>query len=101
MPSRVDALQHIQQRRIPKHNIFMYDAPAAATDPPCTHQHAGQMRAWAQVLQAMPEEARLNLTPLKLRRKARDFALKTVDAQRTAFKRWAHPGRLHASTYLC
>ncbi|KAK9822294.1 hypothetical protein WJX74_003674 [Apatococcus lobatus] len=41
-----------------------------------------------KVLTAMPEEARLNLTPLKLRRKARDFALKTVDAQRTAFKRY-------------
>lgn len=40
-----------------------------------------------QVLTNMSEEARLALTPLKLRRKARDFALKTVDAQRTAFMR--------------
>lgn len=87
MPSCVVATEHIQQCQMPKRNIFMYDAPAATTDPPFTHQHTGQTRAWAQVLQAMPEEARLNLTPLKLRRKARDFALKTVDAQRTAFKR--------------
>ena len=50
-----------------------------------------------KVLQAMKSEERENLTPLSLRHRARDFALKTVDQQRSAFKRygvwgdWDHP----------
>ncbi|MDB9525668.1 isoleucine--tRNA ligase [Oscillatoria sp. CS-180] len=41
-----------------------------------------------KVLQKMDAEARANLTPLKLRYKARAFALKTVDEQRESFKRY-------------
>ncbi|HEY9600346.1 MAG TPA: isoleucine--tRNA ligase [Allocoleopsis sp.] len=50
-----------------------------------------------KVLQAMSKEERAELTPLKLRHKARDFALKAVDEQREGFKRygvwgdWDHP----------
>lgn len=50
-----------------------------------------------KVLQAMKSEERQNLTPLTLRHKARDFALKAVDEQRQGFKRygvwgdWEHP----------
>jgi isoleucyl-tRNA synthetase len=50
-----------------------------------------------KVLQAMKSEERQQLTPLKLRQKARDFALKTMDEQRQDFKRyggwgdWEHP----------
>ncbi len=50
-----------------------------------------------KVLQNMKSEDRQNLTPLKLRHKARDFALKAVDEQRQGFKRygvwgdWEHP----------
>ena len=50
-----------------------------------------------KVLQGMDPKARTQLTPLKLRRKARDFALKTIDKQREGFKRygvwgdWDHP----------
>ncbi|MFP4122497.1 isoleucine--tRNA ligase [Coleofasciculus sp.] len=50
-----------------------------------------------KVLQAMDAEERQALTPIKLRRKARNFALKTVDQQRQGFKRygvwgdWDHP----------
>jgi len=50
-----------------------------------------------KVLQGMKPEERQNLTPLKLRWKARDFALKTVEKQRKGFKRygvwgdWDHP----------
>jgi isoleucyl-tRNA synthetase len=40
-----------------------------------------------KVLQSLPEAERRALTPLTLRAKARDFALKTIDAQRTQFKR--------------
>ena len=48
-----------------------------------------------QVLQSMTEEQRAGLTPIKLRRKARDFALKAVSTQRDQFKRCAgcHSGR--------
>jgi len=35
-----------------------------------------------KVLQSMDKEKRAELTPIKLRKKARNFALKTVDAQR-------------------
>jgi len=50
-----------------------------------------------KVLQNMRPEERQKLTPLKLRWKARDFALHTVDKQRNGFKRygiwgdWEHP----------
>lgn len=40
-----------------------------------------------KVLQSMSDEQRQELDPIKLRRKARDFALKTVKAQREQFKR--------------
>lgn len=38
------------------------------------------------VLQSMDSKARQGLTPIKLRKKAAQFALKTVDKQREAFK---------------
>lgn len=38
------------------------------------------------VLQSMDAEARKELTPIKLRKKAAQFALKTVNEQRKAFK---------------
>jgi isoleucyl-tRNA synthetase len=41
-----------------------------------------------KVLQSMDTEVRKNLTPLKLRYKARDFALKTQKSQATAFQRY-------------
>ena len=41
-----------------------------------------------KVLQNIKPEDRQKLTPLKLRYKARDFALKTVDEQREGFKRY-------------
>lgn len=41
-----------------------------------------------QVLQGMKEGERAGLDPIKLRRKARDFALKTVKAQRAQFQRY-------------
>ncbi|EIE27214.1 isoleucyl-tRNA synthetase [Coccomyxa subellipsoidea C-169] len=41
-----------------------------------------------KVLQSMSDEQRRELDPIKLRRKARDFALKTVKAQREQFKRY-------------
>ncbi|MBF2026861.1 MAG: isoleucine--tRNA ligase [Oscillatoriales cyanobacterium C42_A2020_001] len=50
-----------------------------------------------KVLQAMKPEQRRELTPLTLRQKAKEFALKTVDEQRESFKRygvwgdWEHP----------
>ena len=44
--------------------------------------------AWLQVLQTLGEEERRALTPLQLRRKARDFALQAVDDQRAGFKRF-------------
>ncbi|MDX2229431.1 MAG: isoleucine--tRNA ligase [Leptolyngbyaceae cyanobacterium bins.349] len=50
-----------------------------------------------KVLQGMKPDERRELTSLKLRQKARDFALKTVDEQRESFKRygvwgdWEHP----------
>ena len=49
------------------------------------------MAASAQVMQTLSEEQRADMTPLKLRRKARDFALKTVNSQRAGFKRCAPP----------
>ena len=50
-----------------------------------------------KVLQAMEPDARAALTPIKLRYKAKAFALKAVEAQREQFKRygvwgdWAEP----------
>ncbi len=50
-----------------------------------------------KVLQNLNAEQRAALTPIKLRWKARDFALKTMDQQRKGFKRfgvwgeWEHP----------
>ncbi|MCM1982578.1 isoleucine--tRNA ligase [Lyngbya confervoides BDU141951] len=41
-----------------------------------------------KVLQTLKPDQRQNLTPLKLRWKARDFALKTVDRQRSGFQRY-------------
>ena len=41
-----------------------------------------------KVLQNMDSEARANLTPIKLRRKAKAFAAKTIDEQRESFKRY-------------
>jgi len=41
-----------------------------------------------KVLQGMKSQERQQLTPLTLRRQARDFALKTVDKQRQGFKRY-------------
>jgi isoleucyl-tRNA synthetase len=41
-----------------------------------------------QVLQTMSKEERKGLDGLKLRQKARTFALATVDAQRSGFKRF-------------
>ncbi len=41
-----------------------------------------------KVLQTLNTEQRAALTPIKLRWKARDFALKTVDKQRQSFKRY-------------
>lgn len=50
-----------------------------------------------KVLQAMDADTRQQLTPIKLRRKARNFALKTIEKQKVGFKRygvwgdWDHP----------
>ncbi|KAL3685804.1 hypothetical protein R1sor_003826 [Riccia sorocarpa] len=41
-----------------------------------------------KVLQSMDENARKELTPIKLRKKAAQFALKTVELQRKSFKRF-------------
>ncbi|GLC44547.1 hypothetical protein PLESTM_001611900 [Pleodorina starrii] len=41
-----------------------------------------------KVLQSLPEKERKALGVLELRAKARDFALKTIDAQRSQFKRY-------------
>ncbi len=41
-----------------------------------------------KVLQAMDAETRAGLTPIKLRQKAKAFALKTIERQRTGFKRY-------------
>lgn len=58
-----------------------------------------------KVLQTLDAEVRSQLTPFKLRRKARDFALKTVDKQRQSFQRygiwgdWSHPYLTLAPAY--
>ena len=62
--------------------------PEAANDSIC--------RICVQVLQSMTDEQRAALTPIKLRRKARDFAMKAVKSQRDQFKRCATCCRLAA-----
>lgn len=44
-----------------------------------------------KVLQGLSPEQRKELTPISLRRKARDFALKTMKAQRDQFRRYPLP----------
>ena len=56
--------------------------PAAGVSAPCCAH-----------LQSMKEDERRSLTPLQLREKAAQFALKTVDAQREQFKRCVQSGR--------
>ena len=41
-----------------------------------------------KVLQNMKAEERANLTPLQLRKRAKEFALQTINEQATGFKRW-------------
>ncbi len=41
-----------------------------------------------KVLQTLKQDERKNLTPIALRKKAKEFALATIDAQRNEFKRW-------------
>jgi isoleucyl-tRNA synthetase len=41
-----------------------------------------------KVLQAMADEERRSLTPLELRRRARDWALEQVEQQKRGFQRW-------------
>ena len=41
-----------------------------------------------KVLQSIDQEARKELTPLKLRKKAAQFAKETIDAQRKSFRRY-------------
>jgi isoleucyl-tRNA synthetase len=41
-----------------------------------------------KVLQTIKQEERKNLTPIALRKKAKEFALATIDDQRNGFKRW-------------
>lgn len=41
-----------------------------------------------KVLQNIKAEERANLTPLQLRKKAKEFALQTINEQATGFKRW-------------
>ena len=48
-----------------------------------------------KVLQAMTDEQRRELTTIKLRRKARDFALKAVNQQREGFKRFGTQQPMH------
>ena len=55
----------------------------AAMPAPTFRIHGG---GW-QVTQTLSEEQRKDMTPLKLRRKARDFALKTINSQRLGFQR--------------
>lgn len=45
-----------------------------------------------KALQSLSEGERRNLEPLALRRRCRKFALKTIDAQRTQFKRHGEEG---------
>lgn len=56
---------------------------------PHTHTRTHTTKPLPFVLQSMKEEERRGLTPLQLRKKAAEFALKTVDAQREQFQRWA------------
>lgn len=59
----------------------------------CLHAEPGHIMALkflpmcVQVVQSLSEEQRAELTPLQLRRKAREFALKTMKSQRSQFQR--------------
>ena len=52
-----------------------------------------------KVLQNMKAEERANLTPLQLRKKAKEFALQTINEQATGFKRWGIWGDYENSYY--
>jgi isoleucyl-tRNA synthetase len=52
-----------------------------------------------KVLQNMKAEERANLTPLQLRKKAKEFALQTIEEQATGFKRWGIWGDYENSYY--
>ena len=41
-----------------------------------------------KVLRSIDQEARKELTPLKLRNKATQFTMKTIDSQRKSFRRY-------------
>lgn len=81
------------------------------TPPPRQHQgrKARYVPGWdchglpieLKVLQSMSEEQREGLTSIKLRRKARDFALKTVEKQKEQFKRCVGCGACNHSVQRC
>lgn len=84
----------------PAHPLATWDAHARAeiSNQPIPHMFGSQLHPLCfsnanlltrQVLQSMTQEQREQLTSLKLRYKARDFALKAVKAQRDQFKRRA------------
>jgi isoleucyl-tRNA synthetase len=52
-----------------------------------------------KVLQNMKAEERASLTPLQLRKKAKEFALQTINEQATGFKRWGIWGDYENSYY--
>jgi isoleucyl-tRNA synthetase len=52
-----------------------------------------------KVLQNMKAEERANLTPLQLRKKAKEFALQTINEQATGFQRWGVWGDYENSYY--
>ena len=52
-------------------------------------------------MQTLSDEQRRDMTPLKLRRKARDFALKTIKSQMAGFKRCAWPGVGCMQPWVC
>ena len=52
-----------------------------------------------KVLQNIKAEERANLTPLQLRKKAKEFALQTINEQTTGFQRWGVWGDYENSYY--
>jgi isoleucyl-tRNA synthetase len=52
-----------------------------------------------KVLQNMKAEERASLTPLQLRKRAKEFALQTIEEQATGFKRWGIWGDYEHSYY--
>ena len=52
-----------------------------------------------KVLQNMKAEERASLSPLQLRKKAKEFALQTINEQATGFKRWGIWGDYENSYY--